>query len=124
MKLQHIYFLLSICLLVNNILGVVLNFELVIWGIIFLIAVPRLIFLFVYGLWYYYQTTGEEEFRYNPSLLFLMIFYNIVIYYLSSEVKSYFNSFYPDFFPLLNIILCGLMFTIRITEKTFYRKTQ
>lgn len=110
-----------IALLLNNCIGVLLNFELTVLSAIFVFGIPGIIFLFVLFFW-----TFKTHYR-KPSHYIVwasvMIPYNVLVYYIAIDLAddvelATFKSIggFATLFPLINCILLSILFGTSVHE--------
>ncbi len=102
---QQFYRIMAVLLLINNLVGILLNLMLAFFSMFFFgLGLIGFFFVFVYAAWCFTPR------RRIPIVPILMIAYNIIIFLFAMEVHDDypkpFEIFYPAVFPAINIFLC------------------
>lgn len=104
-------------LFLNNLVGIILNFKLTIMSCIILLGIPGVLFFGIYCSW----TFNPKPRHYNNYIIlsFLMILYNLLIYFITEDTfnqDEFMEVMKPHVFPVVNMVLCGLLFLVGVGE--------
>jgi hypothetical protein len=120
MNHYKLYRILSFCLLLNNLVGIILNLELTVASIIFFgVGIPGIMLLFFFLSWSF--SPKQRNSLYYISISFFILIYNIFICYLMNEFgvhKDLFICFYPYIFPIINICLGSIICILSLAESS------
>lgn len=110
MKNNTIIQVILILLFLNNLIGIILNFELTIVSICCVLGIPVVLGFLVNIYWLIKFKKSEYLVIHFIFFSFFLISYNFFVYKITIENSlSYFNSFYPFVFPFINSILYLLL---------------
>jgi hypothetical protein len=117
MKQFTTYRMIGTVLFLNNLAGIILNFELTFMSCIVLLGVPGIVFFGIYCSWTFYPKSRH----YNNYIIlsFLMILYNLLIYFITEDTfnhDEFMEVMKPQVFPIVNMALCGLLFLVAVGE--------